>query len=127
MCVLKTIDKRMQPVWTLTPDKIGQDKVLDFCNFCKGIVSYLREILLLLVVPMHCWLFRGLMRSLGTVIQVGRPPWGTHSPTIIISMMFSLINRVSSSLKDVDRTLFLRLRPTGGFERTGQLSLAGAG
>ena len=110
---------------------MGQDKVLDFCNYWKykfHIVSYLREILFLLVVPTHCWLFLGLMRSLGTVIQVGRPPWGTHSPTIrswLSSIKFSLMKWVSSSLKVVDTVLFLRLRPTGGFERTGQLCLAG--
>ena len=113
----------MHPVWT------RKAKIRFKISVCKcdqfHIVSYLREILFLLVVPTDCWLFRGLMRSLGTVIQVGRPPWGTHSPTISSSMMFSLINWVSSSLKLVDTFLFLRLCPTGGFERTGQLSLAG--
>ena len=61
------------------------------------------------------------LNSLGMVRQVGNPPWGTQSPTsrsIFMASLLMLIHLFTC-------TSLRAFRPTGGFERTGRLTLAG--
>ena len=60
------------------------------------------------------------LNSLGMVRQVGSPPWGTQSPTsksIMASLLMLIHLFTCTSLR--------AFRPSGGFERTGRLTLAG--
>ena len=61
------------------------------------------------------------LNSLGMVRQVGNPPWGTQSPTSrsIMASLLMLIHLFTCC------TSLRAFRPTGGFERTGRLTLAG--
>ena len=61
------------------------------------------------------------LNSLGMVRQVGNPPWGTQSPTSrsIMASLLMLIHLFTCF------TSLRAFRPSGGFERTGRLTLAG--